>query len=912
MKIAWTHFGPPRAQSIPVPPTPSLIDWYALDYDGDREQIVYVCRPDDRVIEDDRGCQLQAFDGSAWHEHKKGRFKLKEMPQEGNIEGGSWDSSRHGFVAWVFPTDYVAKRRRACGLLLTDAGMKELATHGDDPVAEPENEDDEAGTFDKQGMFAFDRERRVWVCVTRAGVWELDASGAWSRKLDGKTIPKKWESSSGEGTYDTVGKRTVFFLQGEDGDADDAHVALAWDGSKLVKLPMSGLPELTVGFNDSMARITGHPKLGIVLHTGAGLFHLSGSAWKALPEASSPPPKMEKALLAYDPKRDLFVLGPGKHEGAGGSDRNDVFFVLRNGAWQQQGVAIVHSPLDKASYSQCRLAHVKGVWYALGSHSLRTWRWTGDAWKEITDDSVGNGKFGGWELLELVVSRDQLHAVMQGGGVYALEGDKWKIVLKQDPSFKKRQDYALATDVEGRLVVWGGTANGRKLNDTLYFEKKKWRATKKTSPQPPDFKHGNKDGVYAETVAIYDSALGAIVRFGFEDIAVLGADETWTAYKPKGYKANITERKWGHVPVHDPQTGETLIVDFSEEPSAPPRPARVSRFDLAACTPLATIEYPPETAMKKATDTAAYFALAETFSYDATTRSLYAQVLHDAAGTYRLDLGPLFDAAKNMGARTLPKASASAKAAPPKVYRVQKGELESSAKPKAGFVPATELSRDALAELVGVESRELTIGKAPKGAAPKSRLGGEPSGVTAATWPRARKKPMGFLFQVETGSLLRKHAGVAVFCALDGEATSEPDENAVVLLRELREFEKTCPAPEGLPVLPVRALAIDDPKIEIDEDRALRIAGKDADLGAAFERLQTMKGVQEHGLANKVGGLPEFLQGEAGIKGHKFVAQLDFDSISTSKAWPDAGLMGCVYVFVSDDEKKAMAFWQYT
>lgn len=905
MKTAWTHHGPPRVTSLAVPPLPSLIDWYALDYDGNREEVVYVCRPDD----DKRGAEIHAFDGAAWRVVTARRFALDD-----NLEGAGWDASRHGVVAWTFAHDYEAERYRAQGMLVTGGGAKKLATHGDDPRDVAEGSDDDVGTFDKHGLFAFDRARQVWVCVTRAGVSELDASGAWTKKHDGKLVPQSWHNESGDGVFDPVGKRTVFLIQGEENKY--ALVTLAWDGTKLERLSMKGLPKLMIGLFDPIVQLAGHGKHGLVLHVGGGrLFAPTKDGWAALPATANPPPNMEKACLAWDAKRDLLVLGPGKHEGAGGSNRNDVFFVLRNGTWERQGVAVVHSPIKSASYGNVRLAHVGGVWHALGTHSLQAWRFTNHEWKEFTDDSVGNGKLGGWERLELVSARGHLHAVMSSGAVFALEGDTWKTIVKKDPAFKKRTDWAMAADASGRIVVWGGEANGRKLNDTLFLENKRWRVAKKPSPQPADFKHGRKDDVYVGTEMVWDGTLGAFVRFGFEDVAVLQPDETWKTYKPKNYKANVSERSYGHMPVHDAQTGETLLIDFAglESWQGKGRPAQVLRFDLAECTPLATLEFPAELAPKKQHDAAAYHALKDSSSWDETTRSLYGQVLEDAAGVYRLDLGPLFDKAKAMGARTIPKGG-PAKATATKLYRVRGGKPESvlsTAKSTKGYVRASELPQSALVELVGIESRAIDVGKAAKGKAPASRLGGDPSGVTPATWPRVRKKPMGFLFQIETGKLLKKHAGVAVFCALDGEATNEPDDNAVVLLKAA-DFKKACKAPDGVPALAMRALDVEAPKFEIDEERAQRFAEADADLGAAFERLQTMKGMQDHGLCDKLGGLPQFLQEVVSVKRHTFVGQLDFDSISTSKEWPDAGLMGCVYVFVRDDEKSGFAFWQYT
>jgi len=191
----------------------------------------------------------------------------------------------------------------------------------------------------------------------------------------------------------------------------------------------------------------------------------------------------------------------------------------------------------------------------------------------------------------------------------------------------------------------------------LFFENKKWRATKKSSPKPDDFKHGNKDHCWVGHHAIYDTTLGTLVRFGWEEVAVLGEDEVWSLHKPKQYKSLVSERRWGHVPAHDPQTGETLLVDFSgdERTLYDKAIARVIRFDLARCEQIATIEYPFKKA--KQHDAAPYHSLAETFSYDPSTKSLYAQVVEDNAGAYRLDLAPAFSEAKGLGPRTVPKKS---------------------------------------------------------------------------------------------------------------------------------------------------------------------------------------------------------------------------------------------------------------
>ena len=933
MKIAWSLAVPATRAAVEAPPVPSLIDHYVLGFDEAREATFYLCPRDD----DQRGAELWIYDGTSWSKPMAKRFER----QDGKIEGGGWDSARRGVVMWTFAHDYTTKQTRPVGYIADASGPRKLETTGDLPVPEVEG-GERIGTFDKRGAFAFDRAREVWVCVTRCGVWELDATGAWAKKGGATGIPQEWHSSSGTGVYDPVAKRCVFSVQGR-GNGYPV-LLFAWDGTAVSAIDTKGLPKPHVGLFKPAMQIAGHGRHGLVVQIGAQLFAFGEARWRELPAASGAPPKMERALLSWDPKLDALVLGPGKHEGAGGSEYQRVFFVLRGDAWERHGSVVKHSALKGASYGNCRLAHVGGVWYGTGTHSLRTWKWNAPNWDEIVDKEVGE-KIGGWEILSLI-ALDRLHAVTQSGAVFVFDGAKWNVVRKADPAFKKRTDFAMSQDGTGRIVVWGGEANGRKLNDTLFLEGGKWRAAKKPSPQPADFKHGNKDSVWVGTTMVWDSALGALVRFGFEEVFLLGPDEVWSVAKVKSYKSLISERAYGHAPFHDPTTGETLLVDFEN--------ARVVRFDLGGCVEVATFEYPAAIAPKRPHDAAAYHALAQSFSWDPTTRSLFAQVLEDEGGVFRLDLGPVFERAKSLGPRKLDglaKASAPKTEGPTfeatRLYRIQKGKASFvafapeknkvavtsgvvfakgdkkvvaadaatklvAAKRKEGFRRATELPREALVALAGVPSSEIDVGKAIKsGTLPKSRLGGTPSLVSGKAWPRAGKKPMGFLFQIETGSLLKKHAGVAVFCSLDGEATTDDSENAVVLLRAA-DFAKKGELPAGVPELPPRALVIDEAKIEIDEERAHDLGERDPEMLAALEALQTKKGMQKSNLAMKLGGIPQFLQDEIPVKGHTFVAQLDFDGIDVSKAWPDAGLAGCVYVFVKDDEKDAFAIWQYT
>jgi hypothetical protein len=204
-------------------------------------------------------------------------------------------------------------------------------------------------------------------------------------------------------------------------------------------------------------------------------------------------------------------------------------------------------------------------------------------------------------------------------------------------------------------------------------------------------------------------------------------------------------------------------------------------------------------------------------------------------------------------------------------------------------------------------SRELTVTKKPPAGHATSRLGGLPSGITEKTWPKYRKTPMGFLFQLATGDLFDGFAGVAVFCVSDGTATEDEDNNHAVLLtsKQLATAPLAKP-PTGVPVIKPRTITIADPLPELDEEVVGELGSKDADLASAFERYQTKANVQDANLASKLGGTPVWLQDTAG-GARGFVAQLDFDHLSIEGGW---GLAGCIYVYASG--KGATAVWQYT
>lgn len=275
-----------------------------------------------------------------------------------------------------------------------------------------------------------------------------------------------------------------------------------------------------------------------------------------------------------------------------------------------------------------------------------------------------------------------------------------------------------------------------------------------------------------------------------------------------------------------------------------------------------------------------------------------------------------------------------------------------------GYVLAQELSIDDLRAMGCTEFRSLEVGEEVRGDPPESRLGGTPTAGAIGEWPTTETEPlrmisyhlppglnfwqvpeadreevlsdlreqadqpeapMGFLLQVATGNLLRDHAGIAVFVAIDGAATEHAVHNKALLIPREQWGRPSAPPPEeDPPVLPVQTLRIGDAAVEFDETRIQPLLQADPELAGAFEKLHATLDAPDSGVFGKLGGSPTWVQSPDIPLGkdrtpYRFLLQIDFDEVhGLDQAWPDAGLFGVLYVFVTQEEHAAMALWQYT
>jgi hypothetical protein len=510
-----------------------------------------------------------------------------------------------------------------------------------------------------------------------------------------------------------------------------------------------------------------------------------------------------------------------------------------------------------------------GVWYALSENGGVYARSSNGSKRSLKDPEKLFSSSGPADIIDasgevFVISHEGVVARVRSGSLESIRARSKVFGLRNNGP-------AIAWDsARSRIVAYGGYTKGKNSNDTLFFHDKDWQLAKRPSPRPNDRSFRNI-GAFR---MVFDTAVG-MLRLGAKDsLALLDADDdVWRPLDVPGYKKlGKQHHLWGDsqnsfYPFHDAETQQTLLFN--------PTTGAFARFDVDRCVQVATVE--PIGKVFPGERTASLFdpfndSLLE---YDAREKMLYMLLL---SKRYALSLAPVFEAAKALGPRKLPKKARAS---------------------------SQTMSHEALLGLVGVESRAIKVGKTIKGKLPRSRLGGAPS-VDEKSWPTKNKNRMGFLFQIETGKLLGKHAGLAVFCTVAGKATEDASENAVVLLRDL---DHACASKEA--ALPARALELEAAKIEIDDARVAAAVKKDRSLGVACEELRSAKGMQREDLTTKLGGVPQFLQEEQHPKKHRFVCQLDFDSIDV-KGWPSAGLSGCIYVFVHEDESSACAFWQTT
>lgn len=911
IELAWTALGP-GAGGAALPDPPVKPGEYVLAWDPARAAFVYATSPDYHQFG-----HAWSYDG-AWRRISDATYRLGSAQQAWT---GAYDPDRGGVIGWS------CDDRQPIGVVIGASGLTVLAApdafadYTESPFERRATSGLPDGGFPDSdvewdqlvAVFGYDRARHVWVALTPGAIWELDREDRWRRagdlppgmigELDGD---RGFSRGGAGGVWDEPRRRVVFWMV-----VDDALRFAAWDGRALVALPSDGLRDELFGFGSGDGAVVGeHPALGPIVYTrpDEGVFALHGERWVASPAGAAAPPSSRATALAASPSGEL-LIGPGMYSaGRRGHDQH-VFYAAAGGAWTQLGTPAAENPLGeiKSSGGWTVLVAAGGAIHAVAwRHSLATLRWDDAAgWSPIVDEPTGEAAFAagaGTTRIALAAGpRGEVVALSDRGTVYRLHGGAW--TAEPSATFGERSDVQLAVEPSGRLVAWTPSA-------TLVREPgTDWRKLPPT-PRPSD---------EVPHVLVFDGALGRTLRFGRDELFVLDGD-VWLAARPP--RLGDLAPSGRRIAVHDPATGETLLVDLVH--------GKIVRVDLAGCELVGRL---PE----RDDDEAPPF---RDIVFEPASRRLYSwDGSHDTERpAYAIELAPVFALAASLGARTTELPART----PPgvRLYRAHAGGIDAffadldagtlrtrtgsiagslaerlttgddlpslarlaEGRKVEGYVTADRLERDAVLRALGRLAFDVTIGKPAKDAGP-NRFGGLPSSITAGEWPHDDDgEPLGFLCQLAVPDALGG-GGFAVFVKTDGTATEGDDGCTVVIARSAAELARAPgKAPGGVAVLRARPIELGEPRHELDRARAEQLAQDDPVFG---ELIDAIAGSDEF---DKVGGFASPIQGP--ILG-ELMLQLDFDGRKLDgKGWDDAGLAGGLYVLRGRGGFEAL--WQYT
>ena len=921
LTLSWQRLGPEGEPTL-APPAPAQVGDAIVAWDPERRAFHYAFSPDYHQFG-----HAWSFDG-VWRPICGATYRLASAAQGWS---GGWDSARGALVAWNVDGE------GPVGVVVRDGALEVLAapgehrrysedafvpveTSGDTPEVEADRWEDLAA------LFGFDAARGVWVLLSEAGLWELDAGNRWTRGpalpeglLPGDVDGDRAFGHRGAGAvWDGPRRRLIFWFASD----SELHL-LAWDGEQLSPVSTDGLPSEAFGRRTGGVVLAEHPARGSVVVDGAAgtLYRIEDGAWVGEPLGEGAPPRSFGVDAAFSPEGDA-LFGPGRYALEGRPTEQTIFFCRRDGVWSRSGKVERESPLDavRPSGQEPILAAAAGrVTATAWRGGLHTLRWDDTSgWLPCVDPETGASVFGaGTSATERAALFEgpggALHAVSCRGALFRLEDDRWSAIAADAEVFGERSGCVAVYDPVGeRVVVWGGEVEGRRRNDTLVFEAGAFRRAR-PSPRPAEMSDGH--------LACFDTGVGRVVRLDPDGLSVLDGD-TWRSVEPR-YLRDFLDEPNHRVLAHDPHTRETLVVNL--------RTGIVMRLDVGTCDMVAQIEPLEGEDAPPFRDRV----------FDPSRRRLQTHSVAREGLDYALDLGPVFDLAASLGPRTreLPDAGP----APVRLYRASptsgvevfaadvRGEggdlrvgrlgkalreerLEAAgaftelaeARRAEGYVSAGELAPEVLLRALSRPAWELAVEPVGEGAPPDCRIGGLPSGIDAAAWPRDdHGEPLGFLFQVRTPDEIHQ-GGVAVFCSRDGSATNGGV--AAVLLSPEALAAGPGTAPEGVPLLPVIELQLGERRDPVAEEQVHACGVLDGALGEMAEALAAAQGsVSGHSF---VGGTPAWLQGA--VTERPLLVQLDFDHLSLGEAegWEDAGLFGVIYVFEVDGE--AAAIWQTT
>lgn len=535
---------------------------YGLVYDPKRRALIYVTSPGYHQMG-----VAHVYDGRTFTPLTSDTYRL-------GSQHGPWstvyDSARGAVVSWGFdydsgPYGAVIGDGRPSVVLHESALASHASMARKDPTIVvagdmPGVPVDDNAWDDLHGIIGYDARRRVTVCVSQRGIFEL--SGArWARVAEAPKLPT---DAGGDRGY-KGGAGAVWNAKTEElvvwiVDADDGAVVFgAWNGSAWRSIATKGLPEeLWSRWGKAGFAVGDHPEHGVVVYAGPahGLFGLGAKGFVAVPNttAGDAPPRSLGGQLAWDAAREVLVHGPCVTKDG---DQN-ALWELHPSGWTRIGASKKPSLLDSLSSGWLGYARHRGAMHAVGLYAnVIAWD---DAtnWRAVVDSKAGDMAREDGRVQAVVTAWDGvLHAVMDDGGVLALGERGWVRKAAASSVWKDTKWPLLGFDrVRGVIVGWGSSKakSGRK-NDTYTFDGTAWTKVKTAKSKPADL---DVDAPQAFDL-FWDAGAKQVARLGATELAHFDGKD-WVGKRLVNAKLFEAWRRCA-----DPETGALHVVNVGQK-----------------------------------------------------------------------------------------------------------------------------------------------------------------------------------------------------------------------------------------------------------------------------------------------------------------------------------------------------------
>ena len=357
--------------------------------------------------------------------------------------------------------------------------------------------------------------------------WSFDMNSmSWIHLLPAASPFPRSEHAMG---YDTRDERVVLFGGSNGGDE-------VWVYDALTVVWTNPDPTPTPRFDhamtyDSVNReviIFGGVVTGMTRGNDMWRYNPRTNAWAQITLQVRPSPRSSSGI-AFDSRSERIILFGGVTPS--GFDNETWAYDVKKGIWSEMHP--VRSPPPMAYHSMAYDSQSdRVILFGGNTGSTLTWAYdfNTDTWTEMSpeDSPPARGMFG------MVYDSQSDRIVLFGGNgstgafndtwIYDYDNDTWTEMrpLRSPPA---REQFAMVYDSQGdRVVLFGGMAGGRYVNDTWVYdlEGNIWEHISTQSAPTPRVRHAMS----------YDPETGRVVLFGGSDASAFRNGETWTCTPP--------------------------------------------------------------------------------------------------------------------------------------------------------------------------------------------------------------------------------------------------------------------------------------------------------------------------------------------------------------------------------------------